>query len=358
MSIVPPGLKPWPTVVGDYISMDLAGTPLEKEFVNPKNPMRSSFSKLLLLIFAYTFLYAGLMIAVQAAPTAAEILKIKWVNAPTDPPEGVQHGTFQSECMDTPVGYNIYLPPRYEEDASRRFPVVYFLHGIAGNESRSIGLATYLHPAIEAKEVPPMIMVFANGGQNSAYIDAVDGTVMPETMIIKELIPHIDANYRTISNREGRAIQGFSMGGVGALRLAAKFPDLFSSVLVWGAGGVREFDRIPVAEESRDVEKTRRWMPARMAILGNDLSYWQESNAWYLLEKNRDRIVNRLTIRMVIGSEDASLVGAKDTQDRLAELKIAYEFELIQGVEHNINKLYDHSGVVGLKFHVRNFGRK
>lgn len=292
----------------------------------------------------------------QAAPTAAELLKITWVNVPASPPQGVQHGTFHSACMNTTVGYNLYLPPTYDADSGQHFPVVYFLHGSAGNESRSIQLAPYLDQAIEAKKVPPMIMVFANGGRNSAYIDAIDGTVMPETMIIKELIPHIDSSYRTISSRRGRAIQGFSMGGGGALRLAAKFPQLFSSVLVWGAGGVREFDRIPVAEESADVEKTRRKMPARMAILGDDVAYWQETNAWYLLEKNRDQIVDRLPIRIVIGTEDFSLDGAKAAQDRLAELKIGYEFELIQGTDHNINQLYDHSGLEGLLFHARNFG--
>ena len=201
-----------------------------------------------------------------------------------------------------------------------------------------------------------MLMVFANGGRNSAYIDAVDGTVMPETMIIKELIPHIDTTYRTIGQRSGRAIQGFSMGGGGSLRLAAKFPDLFSSVVVWGAGGVREFDHIPVAEESRDVEKTARKMPARMAIMGEDLAYWQETGSWYLLEKNRERIVGRLPIRIVIGTEDFSLDGAQVVRDRLAQLKIAYEFELIQGPDHNINKLYEHSGLEGLRFHARSFG--
>ncbi|MCZ6671361.1 MAG: alpha/beta hydrolase-fold protein [Verrucomicrobia bacterium] len=295
-------------------------------------------------------------VVVQGSPTAAELLKIKWVNVPAKPPLGVKHGTFYSECMDTTVGYNIYLPPSYDTDSAQRFPVVYFLHGSAGNESRSIRLATYLHKAIKAGQVAPMLMVFANGGRNSAYIDAIDGTVLPETMIVKELIPHIDANYLTIGRRSGRAIQGFSMGGGGSLRIAAKFPDLFSSVVVYDAGGVREFDHIPTAEESRDVEKTRRKLPARMAIMGEDLAYWQETGSWYLLEKNRDRIVDRLPIRIVIGTEDFSLEGAKVVRDRLAELKIAYEFELVQGPEHNIYKLYDHAGLEGLLFHARHFG--
>ena len=293
---------------------------------------------------------------VQGAPTAAEILKIKWVNVPPETPEGVQHGTFHSQCMDTTVGYNIYLPPEYGADNARRFPVIYFLHGVSWNESRSIRLATYLHSAVLQKEVPPMIMVFANGGRGSMYIDAIDGTVMSETMIIKELIPHIDASYRTTGDRSGRAIQGFSMGGGGALLLAAKYPELFSSVVVWGAGGVREYDEIPTPEDFSDVAKARRRMPARMAMFGNDVAYWQETNSWYLLHKNLDQIVNHLPIRIVIGSEDYSLEGAKTAQGRLIDLKIAYEFELIQGPDNDIYKLYDHSGVESLLFHVRHFG--
>ena len=307
------------------------------------------------ILASLSCLLVSMEIAV-GAPTAAEILKIKWVNVPPEAPQGVQHGTFHSDCMDTTVGYNIYLPPGYSADADQRYPVVYFLHGSTGNESRSIRLATYLHAAILDDEVPPMIMVFANGGRNSGYIDAIDGTVMPETMIIRELIPHIDAHYRTISDRSGRAIQGFSMGGGGALRLSSKYPDLFSSVVVWGAGGVREFDDIPLPEEFDDVQKARRKMPARMAILGDDVTYWKETNSWYLLEKNRDRIVNQLAIRIVIGTEDYSLDGAKTAQGRLTDLKIGFEFELIQGPDHNIYKLYDHSGVKSLLFHARYFG--
>jgi S-formylglutathione hydrolase FrmB len=317
-------------------------------------PHPSKNITLLTLVFSLCFV-SGLA-AAKNAPTAAELLKIKWVNVPQNPPTGVEHGTFHSKCMDTTVGYNIYLPPGYKDDAATRYPVVYFLHGSQGNESRTIQLSTYLDDAIKAGEVPPMLMVFANGGRNSNYIDAVDGTVLPETMIIKELIPHTDATYRTIGERSGRAIQGFSMGGGGALRLAAKFPDLFSSVVVWGAGGVREFDEMPDPEDSRDVEKTKRKMPLRLAMLGNDISYWRETGSWYLLEKNRDRIAGRLPIRIVIGTEDFSLDGAREVQIRLADLKIAYEFELIQGPDHNINKLYDHSGLLGLQFHARNFG--
>jgi enterochelin esterase-like enzyme len=291
----------------------------------------------------------------QNAPTAAEVLRIKWVNPPPKTPTGVQHGTFDSACMKTPVGYNIYVPAAYETDQEARFPVVYFLHGSAGNESRSIRLATYLHAAIESGDVPPMMMVFANGGRGSGYIDSIDGTVRPETMITQELIPHIDGTYRTIDRREGRAVQGFSMGGGGSLRIAAKYPELFSSVVVYGAGGVREFETMPTVDDILNVKRAAEKLRTRKILMGEDLAHWRATGSWYLLEQNRERIAGRLPIRIVIGTDDYSLAGAKVARDRLEELKIAFEFELVQNVDHNIYKLYDHSGLKGLHFHAQHF---
>ncbi len=303
------------------------------------------------------FCLLGAATFAQETPTAADVLRIRWVNPPSKPPNGVRHGTFHSDCMDTAVGYNIYLPEAYDDDPGRRFPVVYFLHGSAGNESRSIRLANYLHKAIEAKEVRPMLMVFVNGGRNSGYIDSVDGTIRPETMIVHELIPFIDKTYRTIARHDGRAVQGFSMGGGGSLRIAAKYPDLFSSVVVYGAGGVREFDHLPVLEDFTDIKKAKRKLPVKMIIMGKDLTHWRETSTWHLLKLNRDRIAGRLPIRIIIGTEDFSLEGAKNTRDRLADLKIAYEFKLVQGPDHNIYKLYDHAGLEALQLHAKHFAQ-
>lgn len=291
----------------------------------------------------------------QPSPTAADVLQIRWVNPPKNPPPGVQHGTFHSPAMSTEVGYNIFLPDAYQSEPDRRFPVIYFLHGSAGNESRSISLASFLRDAIEAKQVPPVLMVFVNGGRGSGYIDSVDGTVRPETMIIDELIPHIGATYRTIEDRGGRAIEGFSMGGGGALRLAAKHPQLFSSVVVYGAGGVRPFEKMPTVDEIANRNRPADKLRVKKILMGPDLSYWRETGTWYLLKKNRDRIAGQLPIRIVIGTDDFSLGGAKVARDRLEQLKIAFEFELIQGVDHNLHKLYQRCGLEGLKFHVRHF---
>jgi S-formylglutathione hydrolase FrmB len=147
------------------------------------------------------------------------------------------------------------------------------------------------------------------------------------------------------------------MGGGGSLRIAAKHPDLFSSVVVYGAGGVREFKAMPTVEELANVKRAAQKLRTKKILMGEDMQYWRDSGSWYLLEQNRDRIAGRLPIRIVIGTNDYSLAGAKVARDRIEELKIAFEFELVQGVDHNIYKLYDHAGIKGLQFHAEHFIR-
>src|SRR6185369_9525377 len=80
--------------------------------------------------------------------------------------------------------------------------------------------------------LPPAIVVAVNGMVNSFYCDWVGGDMPMESVIIKDLIPYIDRTYRTISQREGRLVQGYSMGGYGAGHLGLKYPEVFGSVCV------------------------------------------------------------------------------------------------------------------------------
>ena len=131
--------------------------------------------------------------------------------------------------MKKTVGYCIYLPPHYEKEKERRFPVVYFLHGAGGTESSDVGLSGNVHALVTAGVIPPVIYVFPNGGKQSGYRDWDDGKVKAETLIIKELVPHVDQQFRTLAKPETRAVCGFSMGGGGAMRFALKYPDLFGT---------------------------------------------------------------------------------------------------------------------------------
>lgn len=124
---------------------------------------------------------------------------ISWVNPPQDPPRGVTHHVFSSKAMKKDVGFNIYLPPEYAGSPTRRFPVIFWLHGAGGNESQGVAQAALLDKAIAAGLMPQTILVIPNGGKRSEYRDWAEQGVMAETMLIQELIPRVDANYHTAS---------------------------------------------------------------------------------------------------------------------------------------------------------------
>ena len=117
-------------------------------------------------------------------------------------PPGVEHGSFVSASMGCEVGYNVLLPPGYAAGAHRleklatRYPVVYYLHGRGDDENYQLlesegGFCELLSSAMEQGGVPEVIYVMAHAGKHAGYADAVDGSVMGETMIVGELLPHV-----------------------------------------------------------------------------------------------------------------------------------------------------------------------
>ncbi len=248
----------------------------------------------------------------------------------------VSRGVFHSQALGLDVGYNIFLPPGYDADASRRFPVVYWLHGRNNNEYSNISQASFAHEAIVKGQLEPLIIVFANGLGQAFYIDSVDGRYPAETLIIKELIPHIDATYRTHTSRTGRHIAGMSMGGFGCLRLAFKYPRLFSSVVSYA--GV--FSPEGAAANERNVVK----------VTGGDAKRFVAESPQALLEKNADQIADRLAIRIVCGSRDRLVKDAREMNQQLARLMIEHDYEELSPFGHDIVGMFSRAGVEGLQF--------
>lgn len=133
---------------------------------------------------------------------------------------------------------SVYLPPSYAKDPQRRFPVVYMLHGFTDSDDQWFGLRKHwIHlPQVLDRAIAggaaEMIVVMPNalnafGG--SGYSNSIT-TGDWETFIARELVAYIDSHYRTLPTRASRGLAGHSFGGYGALRIAMKFPDVFSSV--------------------------------------------------------------------------------------------------------------------------------
>lgn len=150
------------------------------------------------------------------ARSAFDLLEVgRWSNPPMKINPLAAHHTYHSAAMNVDVGYTIYLPPNYAA-ASVRYPVVYWLPGGGCTEepdtpSIAPGLLGGIDAAIRQGRLPPLIFVVVNGGRYTRYYDSLDGSIMMETTVIQELIPHIDATYRTLAARDGRAIQGGSL---------------------------------------------------------------------------------------------------------------------------------------------------
>ena len=126
---------------------------------------------------------------------------------------GYTHLVLESASMKRKMGVNLFLPPSYESSADRRYPVVYYLHGATGTESSVYDLGDVVQRGLREGRLAETIYVFPNAGHYSGYRDWPDKNIKAETWIIAELIPYIDAHYRTIDAREGRALCGWSMGG-------------------------------------------------------------------------------------------------------------------------------------------------
>ena len=135
--------------------------------------------------------------------------------------------TIDSQYLDAGLRFRLYTPPCYKQESTRAYPVLYLFHGQTFNDDQWDRLeadetATRL---IISGEIPPFLIVMPYDiSSNQPSIDGFDEAV------IGELIPWIDENYRTLSDREHRAVGGLSRGASWAIHLALTYPDLFSAV--------------------------------------------------------------------------------------------------------------------------------
>ncbi len=129
----------------------------------------------------------------------------------------------------------VYLPPGYAQGKAR-YPVIYFLHSINWNNEQMFAPGTAAQPtfdrAIAGGVVRPFILVapdYTTPGVGSLFANS-STTGRFEDYTIQEVVPFVDAHYRTLARAESRAITGDFMGAYGALRYAFRHPDVFSVV--------------------------------------------------------------------------------------------------------------------------------
>lgn len=158
------------------------------------------------------------------------------------------HGTVVTESihsknLENKMGENptraisVYLPPGYER-GDQRYPVIYFLHGFTGDNTMLKPVAPLLDRAIATHRIRPFIMVIPD--EKTTY----DGSFYSnsgvfgnwEDFTVEDVVRYVDGHYRTLADSGSRGITGHSMGGYGALLLAMKHPDVFSTVYALSPG--------------------------------------------------------------------------------------------------------------------------
>jgi poly(3-hydroxybutyrate) depolymerase len=264
----------------------------------------------------------------QAAEPATVASNPAWVTPEVKAP-GVSFHTFESPAAKARVSYHLFTPLAYEREPERRFPVVYWLHGSGGGLPGIPQVAARFARAIEDGKAPPCLVVFGNGMPDGMYVDWKDGSAPLETVIVKELLPHVDASYRTIARREGRLLDGYSMGGYGAARLGFKYPELFRAVSMMGSG--------PLQENLLDAPRAgrRRAMEVLERVYGGDPDYFRSVSPRTLAERQADAIARGSLIRMVCGDQDNLLSNNRDFHEHLERLGIPHTWTVLPGVDHD-----------------------
>ena len=262
---------------------------------------------------------------------------------------------FPSAVLGREVNYAVYLPPDYQI-STRRYPVVYLLHGYTDNESGwiqfgEINLAA--DRAIAAREIPPMIIVMPDGGVTWYINDYLD-KVRFEDMFVREFIPHVDATYRTRTDRQYRGVSGLSMGGFGTLIYAMRHPELFSACAAFSAA-VRTDEEI-VSQKQEDYDKIFG------ALFGPGLAgkdrltpHLRKYNPLDLAKTLPEESLKKVDIYIDCGDDDFLIEGNCALHLVLKDRKIPHEFRVRDGV-HAWE--YWRTGIVdGLKFIGESFRR-
>jgi enterochelin esterase-like enzyme len=256
-----------------------------------------------------------------------------WLDPDRSAPAGTIYQTFRSEVIDGQASYLVYLPPGYSREQDKRYPVVYWLHGARSSQRTGFYFVERLNEAIRTGTAPEMIAILVNGRPGSWYFDHPDGSLPAESILIKDLVPHVDRTYRTVQDRRGRAIEGWSMGGFGALRLSFKYPEIFSATTTV-AGGVWIM-------EGKGKMGRPLWNPKWISrILGTDTELYRQVSAWGLLETQADEIRGKLAIRMITG-QDNGLKRRVRMHGKLGDLNIAHEYIKVPGAGHSYIEQYE-----------------
>jgi S-formylglutathione hydrolase len=277
----------------------------------------------------------------------------------------------------------VYLPPSYAQDASRRYPAVYLLHGFGRSPKswvdgsfQGLAIGRAMDSLIAAQAVKEFIIVMPDGA------NALHGSVWTnsattgdwETYLVRDVVRYVDQHYRTIRRAPSRGIAGHSMGASAALRLAMRYPAGFGAVYAMSPNAQLPCETLAAAEREELLGLTRRsqadsigggsrlclayaaaWSPdsARPpffadlpfrkvdAAVAPDSTVLEQWSSWRLIDmapRYREGLVRLRGIAFDVGTADGYAPGVAQFDSLLTRLRVRHRYQTYDG---------DHSNRIG-----------
>ena len=265
-----------------------------------------------------------------------------------------------SHILRQAVHYCVQLPSDYDSNGikqpKRRYPALYFLHGLGQNEQTLFNTGGWnLIEDLRRQHRIGDFLIVAPEGRRSFYINSVDNSFRYSDFFLQEFMPYIESRYRVLHSRSGRAITGISMGGYGALRFAFAHPELFSAVSAQSPA--------LITQTPQEIDATERSGTSLGRLLGVafgepvNIPHWKENSVFNLAKRNTPSL-RRLAIYFNCGNADD--YGFEDGADALhRQLQaegVKHEFHLYSG-DHSLTYFLTHMIEV-MQFHSRVFAEQ
>ncbi|MBO9543811.1 alpha/beta hydrolase-fold protein [Caulobacter sp.] len=255
----------------------------------------------------------------------------------------------QSAHVPGEVAVGVYLPPGYGATPDKRYPLLLLLHGGDGSERDLARFAPVIDRAVRDGRIPPLV-VATPSARRSLYMDYRDGSERWETFVVSELLAHLRAAFAVSLERKHTFVGGWSMGGLGSLRLAFKHPDLFAAV------AALEPAVEPVLSWQAIGPRVKFWRSDEIYqhIFGApvDTAFWAANNPATIAQRDPRRLID-LGVYLDVGDQDLLYLnhGVEFLHRVLFDAGVAHEYRLVQGGEHvgpSLSpRLYDALGFIG-----------
>jgi len=238
-----------------------------------------------------------------------------------------------SRILNQDVRFSVCLPKEYYA-SKKSYPVVYLLHGLGDDETSWLEygqISQYADNATDKNEIDPMIFVMPHG-YRTYYVNDYKGKFLYQDMFVKEFVPYIDSLFRTISDRQHRALMGYSMGGFGALILHLQHSEIFGAAVPLSIS-VRT-DEQYMTEDSSGWDDQWGLLFGEPGFKGSDriTEYYKKNSPFHMLLQMSANDIKKLNIYIDNGDKEQTLCRSNEELHILMRnLNIPHEFRVREG---------------------------